>query len=76
MKDFLRRILNIHTKEDFMVAKDKIQGVLVGLAIAGFIYILISKGINDIILLVALLVSLGFLILAWTVPKIMKFLGL
>ncbi len=76
MKDFLRRILNIHTKEDFMVAKDKIQGVLVGLAIAGFIYILISKGINDIILLVALLVSLGFLFLAWIVPKIMKFLGL
>ena len=76
MKDFLRRILNIHTKEDFMVAKDKIQGVLVGLAIAGFIYILISKGINDRILLVALLVSLGFLFLAWIVPKIMKFLGL
>jgi len=76
MKDFLRRLFNIHTEEDFMVAKDKIQGVLIGLAIGGFIYILINKGINDRILLVVLLVSLGCLILAWIVPKIMKFLGL
>ena len=42
MKEFLKRIFNINNEDDLMGLMEKIQGVLVGLAVAGFFYILIS----------------------------------
>jgi len=68
MKEFLKRIFNINNEEDLMGLMEKIQGALVGLAIAGFFYILISTEKNDKLLVV----SLGLIFLAWIIPKIVK----
>ena len=73
MKDFLRRIFNINTEEDFMAAKDKIQGFFIAAIVIGFLYILlqedISKGSIDRIL-IGILVCV---FLAWVIPKVIKF---